>query len=196
MQTTTETAVKGGNVYQNRILTVPNILSFFRLGLIPVICLVYFLLDNGVLTGIIVGVSALTDVVDGFIARRCNMISDFGKALDPIADKLTQGIVLLCVASRFPHLLILAGLLLVKEVITGAVNLHVVKKTGVVHGAEWHGKLTTVMIFVVMVVHLMWSGVTPTVSYILCSVCAVVMLMSFVLYGVQNQRYLKSFNKQ
>ena len=81
------------------------------------------------LTGVIVGISALTDIADGFIARTFNMVSDFGKALDPIADKLTQGIVLLCVASRFPHLLILAGLLLVKEVITGAVNLHIVNKT-------------------------------------------------------------------
>ncbi len=196
MQTRIETATAmDGKRYQNKVWTIPNILSFFRLALIPVICLVYFLLDDGVLTGIIVGISALTDIVDGFIARTFNMISDFGKALDPIADKLTQGIVLLCVSSRFPHLLILAGLLLIKEVITGAVNLHVVKKTGVVHGAEWHGKLTTIMIFMVMFVHLVWSNVTPTVSYILCSVCAAVMLMSFVLYGVQNQRYLKNFQK-
>ncbi len=196
MQTRTETATAmNGNRYQNKVLTIPNILSFFRLALIPVICLVYFLLDDGVLTGVIVGISALTDIVDGFIARTFNMVSDFGKALDPIADKLTQGIVLLCIASSFPHLLILAGILLIKEVVTGAVNLHVVKKTGVVHGAVWHGKLTTVMIFIVMFVHLMWSNVTPIVSYILCSVCAVVMLMSFVLYGVQNQRYLKNYNK-
>ena len=51
---------------------------------------------------IIIGLSALTDFLDGQIARRCNKVSDLGKLLDPIADKVTQGVMLICLIKRFP----------------------------------------------------------------------------------------------
>lgn len=61
--------------------------------------------------------SGLTDVVDGIIARKCNMISDFGKAFDPIADKLTQAAMLCCLVVRFNYMLIPLGMLVIKEVV-------------------------------------------------------------------------------
>ena len=78
------------NKYKNKILTIPNILSFFRLCLIPVIVWLYIGRENYFWTLVILIPSGITDIVDGIIARKCNMISDFGKAFDPIADKLTQ----------------------------------------------------------------------------------------------------------
>ena len=111
------------------------------------LCVLYFAKKDGLAAGILLGVSALTDVIDGFIARRFNMISNFGKALDPVADKMTQGVVLICLLTRFPYLAVVVALLIIKEVTTGAVNLHIAKKTGIVNGAEWHGKLTTVVLY-------------------------------------------------
>ena len=85
---------------QSRILTIPNLLSFFRLCLIPVFMWLYCVEKNYLWTGIILILSGLTDTVDGIIARKFNMISDLGKVLDPIADKLTQAAMLFCLLTR------------------------------------------------------------------------------------------------
>src|SRR5699024_12022303 len=69
---------------QSKILTIPNLLSFFRLCLIPVFMWLYCVDRNYLWTGIILIISGLTDTVDGIIARKFNMISDLGKVLDPI----------------------------------------------------------------------------------------------------------------
>ena len=74
----------------NRIITVPNLLSFFRFCLIPVIIWSYCVKENPLLAGEILLLSGLTDLADGYIARRFHMISNLGKILDPVADKLTQ----------------------------------------------------------------------------------------------------------
>ena len=92
--------------YKDKILTIPNILSFFRICLIPVIVWLYIGKEDYSLTLIILILSGFTDVVDGIIARKCNMISDFGKAFDPIADKLTQAAMLCCLVVRFQHMMI------------------------------------------------------------------------------------------
>ena len=73
----------------NRIITVPNLLSFFRFCLIPVIIWSYCVKENPLLAGEILLLSGLTDLADGYIARRFHMISNLGKILDPVADKLT-----------------------------------------------------------------------------------------------------------
>lgn len=49
----------------------------------------------------VLALSGITDILDGFIARRFGMVSDVGKILDPVADKLTQGAVILCLAFRY-----------------------------------------------------------------------------------------------
>ena len=81
---------------KNRILTIPNILSFVRIGLITFIMWLYLAKERYEAALFVLIASGLTDIVDGFIARRFNMISDFGKIIDPIADKLTQASVLFC----------------------------------------------------------------------------------------------------
>ena len=79
----------------NRILTLPNLLSFFRILLIPLIIWLYFRAEYWWAFGMLL-LSGATDVVDGWIARTFHLVSDFGKAIDPVADKLTQIAVLLC----------------------------------------------------------------------------------------------------
>ena len=99
----------------NRIITVPNLLSFFRLCLIPVIIWSYCVKKNPLLAGEILLLSGLTDLADGYIARRFHRISNLGKILDPVADKLTQAAMLICLFTRFPHVLLLIVIMAGKE---------------------------------------------------------------------------------
>ena len=173
------------------ILTIPNMLSFFRLLLIPVIVVTYLKYDNFSLTVILVLLSGLTDVLDGFIARKFNMISDFGKILDPIMDKLTQAAMLLCLFSRFTKMIYLFLLLSVKEIITAITGIIGINKSGEVKGADWHGKLSTCTLYAMMIVHMLWYDIPQHVSDFFVTICAFVMCMSFVLYVMRNIKLIK-----
>ena len=71
---------------RGRVITIPNLLSLLRLCLIPVIVWLYLVRGNQFAAGCLMVLSGLTDVMDGRIARRFHMVSDLGKALDPIAE--------------------------------------------------------------------------------------------------------------
>ena len=177
--------------YQNKILTIPNILSFFRLCLIPVIVWLYVGKQDYLWTLLILMLSGVTDIVDGIIARKFNMVSNFGKAFDPVADKLTQMAMLFCLVSRFKYMMIPFVLLVVKEVFTGITALVSIKKTNTVKGAVWHGKLTTVSLYAMMAIHVVWFNIPRTLSLILVGICIGIMLMSFILYAIQNFTAIK-----
>lgn len=183
-------SAKQNTDYSKKIITIPNILSLFRLFLIPVIAWLYIKKKNYYLTAVVLGVSGLTDVVDGIIARKFNMISDFGKAFDPIADKLTQIIVLFCLLSRFDYMIIPLILLIVKELFAGITGLLTIKKTHKVHGAVWHGKATTVILYIMMAMHIIWYNIPTVYSNILIAACTAMMLLSAVLYGIKNIRLI------
>ena len=106
----------GENKYQKKIITIPNILSFIRLCLIPIIVWLFIGKQDYLLAGIFVLISGLTDMVDGWIARTFNMISDFGKVLDPIADKSTQAVVVLLLSTRYPLMWISFSIGIIKEI--------------------------------------------------------------------------------
>lgn len=180
------------NVYKEKIFTIPNILSFFRLLLIPFIIWLYIGRDDYFLTLILLLVSGATDIVDGFIARKYKMISDFGKALDPIADKLTQISLLVCLVSRFKYMFIPLALLIVKEFASGITCLVSIKKTKKVESAAWHGKLTTVVLYCVIAVHLIWYNITESISLVLIGICIGIMIMSFIMYLTRNIKNIKN----
>lgn len=177
--------------YQKKILTIPNALSLFRLCLIPVIIWLYRVREDYLWTMLVLILSGITDIADGIIARRFGMISDFGKAFDPVADKLTQLAVLFCLVSRFRHMMLPLVLLAVKEVFAGITGLLVIHKTDVVLGADWHGKATTVSLYAMMAIHIIWFRIPPMVSDILIGICVGIMLMSFVLYAIRNIKAIK-----
>ena len=86
---------------RKQLLTIPNLLSAFRILLVPVIVWLYCGRGDYPLTACVLVLSGVTDIVDGFIARRFRMVSDLGKVLDPVADKLTQAAALGCLLTRF-----------------------------------------------------------------------------------------------
>ena len=175
---------------KDRWLTLPNLMSLIRLCLIPVFVVLY---QRGRITAAVVTlcVSGLTDILDGIVARRFDMVSDVGKVLDPIADKLTQGTVLICLAARRPGLWALVGLMLVKEACTGIANWVIIRRTGWVHAARWHGKLATVLLYAAMLAHLIWADLPLAASWALIGVCAAAVTLSLCLYGRDNIRMLK-----
>ena len=177
---------------KNQILTIPNMLSFFRLALIPLIVWIYVFRDSPEWTVAILTLSGATDIVDGFIARRFNMTSDFGKAIDPLADKLTQIAVLFCLLTRFPLILIPIVIMLIKEIGSFILRFIVYKKTEKVESADWHGKTTTVLIYLTMLIHILWPflKLPYEVSTISILVTTVMMIFSCILYSISGAKIL------
>ena len=176
---------------ENKFLTVPNVLSLFRIALIPVIVWLYAISCNMVWSGVVLIVSGLTDIADGWIARHYNMVSEVGKALDPIADKLTQGAVLLCMIFRYPLLVFPFILLLAKEAFVGVTGLLLIQKSGAVYGAEWHGKAATCLIYAVLLLHLFWTEIPLAATLVSVIMASGMMLISLFLYGMRNLKLLK-----
>lgn len=178
--------------YYNKILTVPNVLSFFRLALIPMIIWLYIAKGEYVLTAGLIVLSGATDVIDGFIARRFNMVSALGKALDPVADKLTQCAMLICLVFRFPLMLLPLGLLVVKELFSGITGLVIIKQSGKVYSALWHGKATTVLLYVLLLTHVLWTTIPQALSEVMILATLSMMIISFILYGTRNLALIKA----
>lgn len=135
------------------MLTIPNVISFFRILLIPLFAVVYFrdeLENHFFFAFLIVLISGISDVADGLIARKFNMVSDLGKVLDPIADKLTQAVVLLCITIN--HMVILPTfiVLFIKELLTMFAAIHILSNGTKPISSRWFGKLSTVVVFITM----------------------------------------------
>ncbi len=130
----------------SRIITVPNGMSVLRILLVPVFAAFYL---NGNLPAAVTTlvISGVTDMLDGLIARRFNQITDLGKMLDPFADKLTQGVVALCIAIRFPSIRPLLLLFILKELLMLSCAVVLLKKHKRPCAAKWYGKVATVMFY-------------------------------------------------
>ena len=88
------------NIKPEKIFSIPNILSMIRILLVPVFAILYFVKvkDHYLYAALVLLLSGASDVLDGIIARKFNMITAFGKLLDPLADKLTQAVVVIFLA--------------------------------------------------------------------------------------------------
>ena len=180
------------HVDTDRILTLPNILSFFRLMLIPLIVYLFETEQYWWAFGALL-LSGATDVVDGWIARTFHLVSDFGKALDPVADKLTQIAVLFCLMREYWWVL---AVLIFKEVFIGVMTLIALNKTGSVYSAGWYGKLCTVVIYLSMFILILWQpiiGSVPNPTFVLIDSLLIValVLFSFVKYFIYFSKILR-----
>ncbi len=186
--------------YSHKIVTIPNGLSLIRLILISVIVWAYCFLENNYLTFAILLISGLTDMVDGFIARKFNMTSDVGKILDPIADKLTQLAIFFCLMTNFYRykltvkfyvFLIMFSLLIVKEVVQGIDGLVLTKKCQKIYSASWFGKITSGAIFITTVIHLLWQKIPNWLTIVLGCLTMCFMIFATVMYILRNHFLIK-----
>ena len=146
----------------------------FRLALVPVFAIFYFanFQYHYYFAIITLGVSGLSDIVDGTIARKCNMISNFGKIIDPLADKLTQGIAVICLSIQHPVLVPLLILFCAKEFTMMLGAYHLIKLGTRPSESKWWGKLSTVMMFTFIVIVLL-TDIYPAVPFEFVAVAAV-----------------------
>ena len=176
---------------ENKILTVPNLLSLFRLILIPVIVWLYWYRKEYIPAGVLLIISGLTDLADGYIARHFNAVSNVGKILDPIADKLTQAAMLFCLVTRFPLMAAPFGFLVIKELFIGTTGLLMIRKTGKVVGADFHGKVATTLLYAMMILHIFWIDITPEISAVTIVIWLISMAFTLLVYGNRNMRVLQ-----
>ena len=167
---------------RSQICSIPNLISLFRLLLIPVMVTLYF---KGKTVGALCVfiLSALSDIADGLIARRFDMVTDLGKMLDPLADKLTQGAALVCAAKSHHQLFFLLGFMAMKELAQAAVGAHSIKHTGKVYSAMWYGKLCTVITTAFLMSMFAFPRLPEAVVNGMLILCALLMLGSLGLYA-------------
>lgn len=176
---------------RKNILTIPNALSLFRLLLIPVIVWLYCWEKKYSVTAAVVVLSAATDIADGKIARRFHMVSEVGKVLDPIADKLTQAALVVCLMSRYDGMRLLLILFVVKEGLMLLWGYLVLKHTNTVNSAKWYGKASTAVLYTVMLLLILVPNIPQIAVNVFMALCGAVMLLSLVLYGRFYYQILK-----
>ena len=180
--------------WKKEIMTIPNLLSLFRLILIPVYVVMYLNATEPVhyyIAGGILAVSCLTDMVDGQIARRFNMISTVGKVLDPFADKLTQFTLAICLAVQFPVVWIMVCLIFVKEIFQLVAGIIAFRKGKMQTGALMAGKVCTAILFLSLIVMVLTPPqiLTNQIVSIVTFIDVVFLLISFTSYALAYYKH-------
>ena len=184
-------------------INLPNKLTILRMLLVPVVMI--FILypaltgNNSIFYGIIPAVlfivTAITDFIDGKIARKYNLITDFGKFMDPVADKfmVIGSLVAITVANDVlrPYMVWVSIIVIFRELAVTSIRL-VVSGEGIVVPANWLGKCKTmtqsISIVVFLIEHLFWD--TYLFSYIGMLATAVLTLWSGINYLKEYWKYI------
>ena len=184
---------------KDQIFTIPNILSLIRLAMIPMILWLYLGKKDHVAAVILVAVSAATDVVDGWVARKFDMVSDLGKVLDPLADKLTQGALIICLIAEYGWpMVVLICVFGFKELAMLVMGAVVLKKTDAMNSARWYGKACTVIICATVMFLIIAPEVIevpPALSTTLIGICVAAVLGSLTLYACFYGNLLKEHHE-
>lgn len=168
---------------------IPNMLSVLRLLMIPAFAVSYFEYTDGYNTLIAAGIYVLawfTDALDGYLARRNSWITDVGKWLDPLADKLMQLAAAICFTIDNKIFLVMLIPLVIKELCMLLGGLFIMKKHKIVVQAHWYGKVATVILFLCAFTRIIVRG-NAALDIAIAIVMLCVMIFSLVMY------YLKDF---
>ncbi len=168
------------------IFTVPNILSYIRILLI-VPFVILFLKKEYLWSAICIILSGLSDCVDGFLARKLNQITQLGKMLDPVADKLTLLAVGVCLSVVEPMIIPVIIILVIKDLLMLVGASLMLKNKVMPFASEWYGKVGTVCFYVSVAAIVVFDLILKVenfniVSLILLSFTAVVMIYSLIRY--------------
>lgn len=173
--------------WKKDIFSIPNLLSLFRLLLIPVYATLYLNATQRyqyLLAGVILAVSCLTDMIDGKIARKYNMITTLGKILDPLADKLTQLTLTICLSLKYPVLYPVLGLFVIKELFQLVLGVAFLRKGKMLPGALMAGKVCTTILFVSLIALVLMPNIPPVAVKAIAVIDALFLMISFVSYAM------------
>jgi cardiolipin synthase len=169
------------------IFLVPNLLTIFRLLTYPFIF--YFLKKEELIPAVIfVGLAVTTDLLDGFLARTLNQISDLGKIIDPLVDKLGIGIFIVYATLYKDFPVWVCVLVIAKEALMLLAGLFVIKKRKIVPVSAFWGKLNA----------LVWGGVVlfyilelNSIKEIFLGIGVVVLLLTVLSYGRMFIKFMR-----
>ena len=173
--------------WRKEVFTIPNVLSMFRLALIPVYVLIYLrakTTPDYFIAAAILAVSCLTDLIDGKIARHFNMISNLGKILDPLADKMTQLALIVCLASKHMIIRYVFAVFFIKEsfqLIAGGLKM---RKGKMLKGALLTGKICTTILFISLIFMILIPSLDERIITAISIIDMVFMLIAFADYAL------------
>lgn len=185
---------------------VPNALTVLRFLLIPII-VIACVQGQYILAIAVLSISGLTDILDGTIARKYNYITDFGKLMDPLADKATQISLLTTLFIKGAIPIWILAIVVLKEfcMVLGASFLY---GKELVVSSKWYGKLATVLFYVAMVISLFLEqignttnniikaiGIADTIIYYLAVITTIASLIMYM-KAFYIQGYLKKNNEK
>lgn len=173
--------------WKRDFFTIPNILSLFRLALIPVYAAVYLNATENyqfVLAGIVLTISCLTDMIDGKIARKYSMITTLGKILDPLADKLTQLTLTICLSMKYPVLYPVLSLFVIKELFQLVLGVVFLRKGKMLSGALMAGKVCTTVLFISLIILVLIPDINDGAVTFIAVVDTIFLMISFISYSM------------
>ncbi len=165
--------------------SIPNILCYIRFLLIPVFVITYIRADHPrqyIQAAAVVFLSGLTDFFDGFIARRFDMVTELGKIIDPLADKLTQASLIFVLVVKIKWMFLLLILFVIMQLFLLIAGLVMLRKGTKLNGAKWFGKVSTTVFYATMLVLVAVPALNMRLTNILMLVCGAFLLLSFLLY--------------
>lgn len=171
--------------WKRDFFTIPNILSLFRLSLIPVYAGLYLNATEKyqfILAGTIMTISCLTDMVDGKIARKYDMITTLGKILDPLADKLTQFALTICLSLKYPVMYPVLSLFVIKELFQLVIGIVFLRRGKMLPGALMAGKICTAVLFVSLILLVIIPDLNHGAVTSIAAVDTVFLMISLVSY--------------
>ena len=180
------------------LFNIPNCLCFFRILLIPLFLYVYFVADfknRYLVAAFVLVISGISDFLDGFIARKFNMVTDFGKFIDPVADKLTQFVVAITLLFSYPLAWVLLIIIILKDLMLAIVGLYLYDYGLKITGASWWGKIATTYFYVIVIVLIGLHIPNTVISFVLIITGSVLMLLSFILYAKELRYMVKEKDK-
>ncbi len=131
---------------KNSILNLPNMITFFRIALVPVLFLLLFFSPGRLqsfFAGLVFSVASISDCIDGYLARRMNLVTQFGKFLDPLADKLLVGVALIMMIPLGRVPLWIVAVILGREVLVTLLRVISLKRDNNIIEASMTGKYKT-----------------------------------------------------
>lgn len=165
--------------------SIPNVLCYIRFLLIPIFVMQYIRAEEPkqyMQAAAIVLASGLTDFLDGFIARTFNMVTELGKLLDPLADKLTQASLIFVLIVEIKWMFLLLILFVAMQLFMFIAGLAMLKKDKRLDGSKWFGRVSTAVFYAVMLVLVALPELSEVTQNILMMVCGIFLTMSFALY--------------
>lgn len=179
------------------MFTIPNIITLFRISIIPFfLAFLYSSYENGVKLPILLAlliIAGISDILDGFIARKFNMQSKVGAVLDPFADKLMQFAVLLCLLYFKWIPLSIVAFLFIKELSLCIGGMYLYKK-GCNVAADHSGKLATFVFYLASFSFIVFEPSTM-VKYILLTIIVLTALYAFIDYSIIFIKYTNLFKR-